>query len=62
MKKFKAYQETTKWDCPNHIYLLSDSKFRCYGYIPQGTKEPVMFKNSVQFGSRYRTFKLIEGF
>lgn len=57
MKTYKIFKETTKWDCPNHIYFLSDSKFRCYGYIPNGTKTPVMFKNSVRFDKKYRTFQ-----
>lgn len=54
-------QETTKWDAPNHIYLLNDSKSKMYGYIPVGETVPYMFKKPMFFDKRNRTFKEIKG-
>jgi len=37
----KAFQEITEWstefDMPNHVYFLSDSKEKMYGYVQAGT-------------------------
>jgi hypothetical protein len=52
----KAYQETTEWSTdfamPNHVYFLSDSKDKMYGYVKSSTGEiqemgtPYKFKAS----------------
>ena len=39
----KAFQEITEWDTdfvmPNHVYFLSDSKDKMYGYVKNSTGE-----------------------
>jgi len=50
-------QETTKWDAQNHIYLLSECKMKCYGYVRDGVE--TLFKKPMKFDARYRTFKKI---
>ena len=52
----KAFQETTEWSTefavPNHVYFLSDSKDKMYGYVKDSTGEihemgePYRFKAS----------------
>ena len=52
----KAFQEITEWDVefdmPNHVYFLSDSKDKMYGYVQSSTGkihemgEPYRFKAS----------------
>jgi len=59
--KMITVQETTKWDTPNHIYILNDDKSKMFGYIPVGNTEPVMFQKPMKFDKRHRTFKEIKG-
>lgn len=53
----RVFQEITDREFPNHIYILSDKKAKCFGYIPKGSKEPIMFEKAFSFDSRYRKFK-----
>jgi len=53
----RVFQEITDWEFPNHIYILSDKKAKCFGYIPKGSKDPIMFEKSFSFDTRYRKFK-----
>jgi len=65
----KAFQETTEWDTdfamPNHVYFLSDSKDKMYGYVKSSTGEilevatPYRFKAS---GRKFREVNNIWGF
>ena len=58
----KLFKETTSdWSTPtkNHIYLLSDNKQWVYGIVRAGTRDLEVFKNRMQFNTRYRTFKQI---
>ena len=52
----KFYQETTAWDVPNHVYLLSTDKSKAYGYIKRGTEVAVTFKKPYNFDARGRNF------
>ena len=55
--------ETTKWggsNTPNHVYLLSDDKYKMYGYIRKGSRELKMFNKPYPFDKRNRTFKLLK--
>jgi hypothetical protein len=52
----KFYQETTVWDVPNHVYLLSTDKSKAYGYIRRGTEDAVVFKKPYNFDQRGRKF------
>ena len=51
-------RETTKSFPENvlHTYLLTDDKFKVLGYIKQGTTETIMFKKSLKFFTKGRTF------
>ena len=57
----KAFQEITEWDCefvvPNHVYFLSDSKDKMYGYVKAGTGEIQEVKKPYRFHVRGRRFK-----
>jgi hypothetical protein len=65
----KAYQETTEWATdfvmPNHVYFLSDSKDKMYGYVKSSTGEikemnsPLKFKAS---GRKFREVNNVWGF
>ena len=65
----KAFQEITEWDSdfavPNHVYFLSDSKDKMYGYVKSSTGEilevatPYRFKAS---GRKFREVNNIWGF
>ena len=65
----KAFEEITEWDVdfamPNHVYFLSDSKDKMYGYVKSGTGEiqemgtPYRFKAS---GRKFREVNNIWGF
>ena len=51
----RVLQETTKWDTPNHTYLLDGNNL--LAYIKQGTKEPIYLKKPIKgFDQRRRTF------
>ena len=49
--------ETTKWEYPNCIYIVTENKQRCIGYFKNGYDTPELFKKPVSFDTRYRTFK-----
>ena len=61
----KAFQEITEWDWPNHVYFLSDSKDKMYGYVKTSTGEiqemgqPYKFKVS---GRKFKEVNNIWGF
>lgn len=65
----KAFQETTEWSTefavPNHVYFLSDSKDKMYGYVNTKTgqidepKKPYRFSVS---GRRFREVPNTWGF
>jgi len=52
-------QETTKSFSSGilHTYLLSDDKYKCFGYIKNGETEEIIFKKPMNFSTRGRTFK-----
>jgi len=52
-------QETTQWDFPSNIYVVTENKQRCVGYFKNGYDIPDMFKKPVSFDTRYRTFKTL---
>ena len=52
----KFYKETTAWEAPNHIYLLTTDKSKMYGYIKSSTQENVVFKKPMRFDTRGRSF------
>jgi hypothetical protein len=52
-------QETTDWDTPNHIYIVTEKKDRLVGYFKKGSAVPEMFKKPLRFETRRRTFKRI---
>jgi hypothetical protein len=52
----KFYKETTAWDVPNHVYLLSTDKSKMYGYIKRGTDNAITFKKPYRFDTRGRQF------
>lgn len=56
----KAFQETTKdWvgDVSNHIYYLSDDKYKMYAFYNVDTGVVTKFKKPIGFDPRRRTFK-----
>jgi len=57
----KAYQETTEWDVdfvmPNHVYFLSDSKDKMYGYVKSSTGEIKEMNSPLKFKASGRKFK-----
>jgi hypothetical protein len=57
----KAYQEITEWDTdftmPNHVYFLSDSKDKMYGYVKSGTGEIQEMNTPYRFKASGRKFK-----
>jgi hypothetical protein len=57
----KAYQEITEWDIdftmPNHVYFLSDSKDKMYGYVKAGTGEIQEMGQPYRFKASGRKFK-----
>ena len=57
--KYLLIQEITDWDAPNHIYIVNQNKSRLFGYVPERTTAPIMFKKAMSFDSRSRTFKKI---
>jgi hypothetical protein len=51
----QALKETTKWDSPNHTYLLDGNNL--VAYIKKGEATPFYFKNPIKgFDKRGRTF------
>jgi hypothetical protein len=65
----KAFKEITEWATdfrmPNHVYFLSDSKDKMYGYVQAGTgivqtmRTPYRFKAS---GRKFREINNVWGF
>ena len=57
----KTFQEITEWDCdiavPNHVYFLSDSKDKMYGYVKSGTGEIQEMSTPYKFKASGRKFK-----
>jgi hypothetical protein len=57
----KAFQEITEWDCdfavPNHVYFLSDSKDKMYGYVKAGTGEIQEMGTPYRFRASGRKFR-----
>ena len=57
----KAYQETTEWDVdfvmPNHVYFLSDSKDKMYGYVKSSTGEIQEMNSPLKFKASGRKFR-----
>lgn len=57
----KAYQETTEWDVdfvmPNHVYFLSDSKDKMYGYVKSTTGEIKEMNTPLKFKASGRKFR-----
>ena len=51
----KFLKEVTEWEYPNHTYAFENGQ--CIGYIKQGTKELLRFKQpSKQFSKSRRKF------
>ena len=57
----KTMLETTVWrdSTPNHVYFLNNSRDRMFGYVAQGTDQPVRFKKPIQFNVRARQFQAV---
>lgn len=57
----KIMLETTVWpdSTPNHVYFLSNSRDRMFGYVAQGTNQPVRFKEPIGFSVRARQFQAV---
>ena len=57
----KAFQEITEWDCdfavPNHVYFLSDSRDKMYGYVQASTGEIQEMSTPYRFKASGRKFK-----
>jgi hypothetical protein len=57
----KAFLETTEWATdfamPNHVYFLSDSKDKMYGYVKAGTGEILEVATPYRFKASGRKFK-----
>jgi hypothetical protein len=60
----KAFQEITEWDCefavPNHVYFLSDSKDKMYGYVPSGGETVQRMNKPYRFHTRGRKFREVK--
>jgi hypothetical protein len=60
----KAFQEITEWDTdfvmPNHVYFLSDSKDKMYGYVQAGTGIVQTMQTPYRFKVSGRKFKEVE--
>jgi hypothetical protein len=52
----KAFQETTDWAWPNHIYFLNDSRDKMYGYV-RGDGQVEVFTKPYRFHVRGRKFR-----
>ena len=51
--------ETTKWEFPNHAYLLSDDMSKMYGYAKMGKEAIEMMKKPISFDTRGRQFTVL---
>jgi hypothetical protein len=60
----KAYQEITEWatdfEMPNHVYFLSDSKDKMYGYVQAGTGIVQTMRTPYRFKASGRKFREVE--
>jgi hypothetical protein len=60
----KAFQEITEWATdfvmPNHVYFLSDSKDKMYGYVKASTGEIQEMGTPYRFKASGRKFKEVE--
>ena len=52
---------TSNWvgNIPNHIYLLTESNDRMWGYVPVGSNDLQIFKSPLPFDARRRKFKTV---
>jgi len=53
----KAFQETTDWVWPNHVYFLNDSRDKMYGYVRAKDGRVEVFNKTYRFHVRGRKFK-----
>ena len=57
----KAFQEITEWDTDfvmkNHVYFLSDSKDKMYGYVKSSTGEIQEMNTPYKFKASGRKFR-----
>ena len=57
----KAFQEITEWSTdfamPNHVYFLSDSKDKMYGYVKASTGEIQEMNSPYRFKASGRRFR-----
>ena len=65
----KAFQEITAWDSdfavPNHVYFLSDSKDKMYGYVRASDGVIQTMRTPYRFhvrGRKFREVKNVWGF
>ncbi len=56
----KAYQETTDWAWPNHVYFLNDGKDKMYGYVRAEDGRVEVFKKPYRFHVRGRKFQEVD--
>ena len=60
----KAFQEITEWDTdfamPNHVYFLSDSKDKMYGYVKSNTGEIQEMATPYKFKVSGRKFREVD--
>lgn len=56
-----VYLETTKWDTPNHTYVLTQKRTRLVGYISALDGQVHKLKNPIRFDTKYRSFTQIKG-
>lgn len=60
----KTFQETTEWATdfamPNHVYFLSDSKEKMYGYVQAGTGLVKTFSKPYKFKASGRKFREVD--
>jgi hypothetical protein len=60
----RAFQEITEWDSdfavPNHVYFLSDSKDKMYGYVQAGTGVVQTMSSPYRFHTRGRKFQEVK--
>jgi hypothetical protein len=55
----KAFQETTDWAWPNHIYFLNDGRDKMYGYVRDDGRVEV-FTKPYRFHVRGRKFREVK--
>jgi hypothetical protein len=60
----KAFEEITEWATdfvmPNHVYFLSDSKDKMYGYVKSSTGEIQEMTTPYRFKASGRKFREVE--